>query len=220
MHSLIIEKVGQLNILRDDLIEGGTKRRGLEILLKDISTQRVGYAGTVMGHGALALAHACQDTRKIAEIYICGDEQNPMIQKIMKTNAIIHLQKPMPVATLYELVKENSQTVLPPAFSMPEFETAMAAALQSFDIRDYSEIWTCTVTGTLTRALKHAFPNKIFQTVSVVKSTHGDYAAPEKYHQTAKTPPPYPSCPHTDAKVWQFAEKHAKAGALIWNTAG
>lgn len=215
-----IDKIGQLNILRDDLIEGGTKRRGLEILLKDIPAGRIGYAGTVMGHGSLALAHACQDARKTAEIYICGDNADPIIQKIAKTNAIIHLQEPMPVAALYDFAKEKGSTILPPAFDMPEFEEALIKAVQDFDVREYSEIWTCAVTSTLTRALKRAFPDKVFKTVSVVKSTEGDFAAPEKYHQPAKVPPPYPSCPYTDAKVWQFAIKHAKPGALIWNTAG
>ncbi len=175
-----------------------------------------------MGHGALALAHACQDNNKQAHIYICGDENNPMIQKIRKTGAQIHIEPPCPITALYETVKQAAKDaiIFPPGFDMPEFETAMVAALQNFDASPYSQIWTCAVTGILTRALKRAFADKVFKTVAVAKTTPGDFHAPEKYHQSAKSPPPYPSCPYTDAKVWQFAIDHAQDGTLIWNTAG
>lgn len=216
-----ITKLNQFNILRDDIIAGGTKRRGLEILLKDVSSVKISYAGTTMGHGALALAHACQNAGKIAEIFLCGQEDDIIVQKIKQTNAIVHLEAPMPIDRLYALAKQECTGVIfSPGFNMPEFEKAAVIAFKNLDVVPYSEIWTCSVTGTLTRALKTAFPDKIFRTVSVVKSGPGDFMAPEKYHQVAKAPPTYPSCPYTDAKVWQFAETHGKDDALIWNTAG
>jgi len=92
--------------------------------------------------------------------------------------------------------------------------------MKGYDVSRYSEIWTCSVSGTLTRALQKAFPHKVFKTVCVVKSGKGDFTAPEKYHQPAKSPPPFPSCPYTDAKIWQFALEHAADDALLWNTAG
>ncbi len=175
-----------------------------------------------MGHGALALAHAAQDAGKTAHIFLSGAEDNPMVRKIRATNAILHLQPPLPIAALHTMAVEyaNGATAFPPGFDMPEFETALATALAQIDVSSHSEIWTCAVTGTLTRALKRAFPDKAFKTVCVVKSGAGDFHAPEKYHQPAKSPPPYPSCPYTDAKLWQFASLHAAPDALIWNTAG
>ena len=174
-----------------------------------------------MGHGALALAYACQDAGKQAEIFLSGTDDDPMVKKIRQTNAILHLQKPLPVAMLNQMAQAHGGITLPPAFDMPEFEEALLHALFPFDARPYNEIWTCSVTGTLTRALKKSFPDKIFKTVSVVKSgPPADFTAPEKYHQPAKSPPPYPSCPYTDAKIWQFVQKHAAKDALIWNTAG
>ena len=216
-------------ILRDDTIIGGTKRRALEILLKQIPVKNILYAGTIMGHGALALAHACQDNNKVVEIFISANGDEPIIQKLKQTNAVLHLCAPFPISTLNEMAiteaaKQNG-LALPPAFDMPEFEDAMVEALQQFDSAPYSEIWTCAVTGTLTRALQRAFPDKPFKTVKVVKAACNlgqaeIFFAPEKYHQPAKSPPPYPSCPYTDAKVWQFAQRHAAPNALIWNTAG
>lgn len=216
-----------MHIHRDDLMEGGTKRRGLRLLLETIPQSTVFYAGTTMGHGALALAHACADAGKQAHIFISGDDTNDMVQKLKASKAIVHLHAPMPVMHLYACAVEyaRGETVFPPGFAMPEFETAMADALRQIDVTAYSEIWTCCVTGTLTRAFQTAFPAMPFKTVRVVKQAcdagNADiFIAPEKYHQAAITPPPYPSCPYTDAKVWQFARAHAAPDALIWNTAG
>lgn len=211
-----------LDVLRDDLIAGGTKRRGLEILLKGVAAPRIFYAGTKFGHGALALAHAAQDVGKQAEIFLSADEDDAMVRKIRTTNANLHLHPPLPIATLHAIAVEqaNGARVFPPGFDMPEFEKALAQAMAPLDLSPYSEIWTASVTGTLTRALKGAFPEKAFKTVRTAKSGRSDFTAPEKYHQPAKSPPPYPSCPYTDAKLWQFAALHAAPDALIWNTAG
>ena len=46
------------------------------------------------------------------------------------------------------------------------------------------------------------------------------YIAPEKFYEKAKLPPPYPSVPEYDAKVWQFVKNHGKPGDYIWNVAG
>lgn len=217
-----LEKHGGITVLRDDLIVGGTKRRGLSLLLSKMPPQKIYYAGTTMGHGALALSQACQDNGMEAEIFICGSEDDPMIAKIRAAGAAVHIRPPMPVATLHAqaISAADGQTVFPPGFDMPAFESALAESLLPFDAAPYSEIWTISVTGTLTSALKRAFLDNTFKTVSVVKSGKGDFTAPEKYHRPAKTPPPYPSCPYTDAKLWQFAQKHAATGALLWNTAG
>lgn len=211
-----------LYVLRDDLLAGGTKRRALMQILARTPAQKIHYAGTVMGHGALALAHACKDAGKDAEIFICGDQDNQMIAKLRMAGANLHIKPPMPVADLHSLTinEAKGQTVFPPGFDMPAFEDTLVETLSRFDAAPYSEIWTASVTGALTRALKRAFPDKRFKTVSVVKSGGGDFTAPEKYHRPAKSPPPYPSCPHTDAKLWQFARRHAAPDALIWNTAG
>ncbi len=217
-----IEKIGPHYVLRDDLLPGGTKYRGLNILLEQISDDQIFYPGTIMGHGALALAQACKDCGKQAHIFICGEQENPMIRRLENSGAIVHRKDPATISTLYGMVKEHGigHTVFPPGFDMPEFKSALVKSLSALDIAPYSEIWTTSVTGTLTSAIAQAFPDKKINTVSVVKSGSGDYFAPEKYHKPAKNLPPYPSCPYTDAKLWQFAARHAASDALIWNTAG
>ncbi len=223
------EQVGSHHVLRDDDIIGGTKRRALALLLKNISHKNIYYAGTTMGHGALALTHACTDVGKTAHIFISGDESDARVSKLYAAGASVYLQSPSTISSLHDMAQEHANDVggitLPPAFDMPAFENAMVESLKAFDAKPYSEIWTCAVTGTLTRALQRAFPTHPFKTVKVVKAgcdlgSAQIFQAPEKYHQPAKTPPPYPACPYTDAKTWQFVKTQASPDALIWNTAG
>lgn len=208
-----------MHIHRDDRITGGTKRRALDLLIPAISANNISYAGTIFGHGALALAHACEVAGKQAHLYLsCNNNDHPMIARIRQTNAIIERCEALPVEELHQEI--DGDYIFPLGFDTPDFKKAMVEALHSINLPDHSEIWCSAVSGTMATALKTAFPDKPLKIVTVTKASQGDFHAPEKYHQPAKTPPPYPSCPYTDAKVWQFAKEHAKDGALIWNIAG
>lgn len=213
-----------LHILRDDLLPGGTKRRGLEILLKDMPQTECVYAGTIFGHGALALTLACADHGKRARLFLASnDTDHPMLHRLREAGAVIDVALPHPIARLYEqaeiYARGHGAHLFPLAFDTPDFQAAMVEALRPFDILPYSEIWCSSVSGTLSRALAAAFPRTPLKIVSVV-AEGGHHTAPEKYHRPAQSPPPYPSCPYTDAKIWQFARGTAAEGALIWNTAG
>jgi len=218
-----IREENGLHVLRDDLVSGGTKRRGLYLLLRSLNAESVFYAGTTMGHGALALALAGRDTGKKINIVISAKENDPYVLRLRDAGATVHLCKPLPVDILHEQATSMAEgaPVFPPGFATPEFAGSLSGALAKLDVSAFPEIWVASVTGTLARALKKTFPKAMVRTVSVVKNgAPCDFTAPEKYHQPAKSPPPYPACPYTDAKVWRFAQKHAKPGALIWNTAG
>jgi hypothetical protein len=210
-----------LFVLRDDRIAGGTKRRALDLLLKDIQETHLAYAGTIFGHGALALAHACEAQGKSAHLYLsCNDDNHPMLESIRMTNAVIEICAPLPVEILFEKAVAAYAFTFPIGFDMPQFQAAMVTALKSVTLPPCSEIWCPAVSGTLAKALKAAFPQTPLRIVAVTKSSAGEFRAPEKYHQAAEIPPPYPSCPYTDAKVWRFALEHGLPDALIWNTAG
>ena len=207
------------------MIPGGTKRRALGRLLPTISQTDLTYAGTIFGHGALALALACADHRKTAHLFLsCNDEDHPMLAQLRDAGAKIHCASPVPIAELNmqaaTWADQNGAHHFSLAFDGPAFHNAMIGCLQSLDIAAYSEIWCVSVSGTFARALHAAFPDSALKTVSVVAGGISDFYAPEKYHRPALSPPPYPACPYTDAKLWQFAEKNAAPGALVWNIAG
>lgn len=208
-----------MHIQRDDLIAGGTKRRALDLLIPNMVATDIAYAGTIFGHGALALALACEAAGKQAHLYLsCNDLSHPMIARIRQTNAVIERCEPLPVEQLFDAAKGDY--VFPLGFDTPDFHAAMVSALQNIDLPPHSEIWCCAVSGTMAKSLRAAFPDTPLRIVAVAKSAEGGFRAPEKYHQSAQMPPPYPSCPYTDAKVWRFAAEHGTQDSLIWNIAG
>jgi hypothetical protein len=111
---------------------------------------------------------------------------------------------------------------LPLGFDSPEFISEMANVLKESIQTPPSEIWLSVVSGVLARAARLAFPKTQINAVCVAKN-HGDlghatpFIAPEKFYRPAITQPPYPACPFSDAKVWQFAEKQAVSDAFILN---
>ena len=88
-----------------------------------------------------------------------------------------------------------------------------------------SEIWSVGSSGTLTRGLQMAFPDKDVHVVSVGhKMREGVgrarlYLSDYKFTQEVKEEdkPPFPSVPTYDAKAWPVMRKYAKKGSLFWN---
>jgi len=219
MHPFTVKSYEHIFVLRDDLIAGGTKRRALDILLQGLTEKDVSYAGTIFGYGALALAHACEAAGKTAHLYLsCNNLGHPMLEHIRATGAVIERCEALPVEQLHREIA--GEYIFPLGFDTPEFHTVMVDALRQLDISPYSEIWCPVVSGTLAKGLAAAFPGTPIKTVGMAKSTQADFYAPEKYHRPVAQPPPYPACPYTDAKVWQFARVHAAPNAVIWNVAG
>lgn len=212
-----------LTILRDDRIAGGTKRRGLAALLPSLPDKDIVYAGTIFGHGALALALACADAGKRAHLFLSSnDPSHPMVTKLRDAGACVEDCAPLPIDILYKRAAEWADRyggyVFPPAFDTPAFHAAMATALSPMPLAP-SEIWCVSVSGTLSRAIAAAFPTIPLRRVCVAGEAW-EYTAPEKYHRPALEPPPWPSCIYTDAKAWRFVRDYAAPDALFWNTAG
>ena len=89
-----------------------------------------------------------------------------------------------------------------------------------------SEIWSVGSSGTLTRGLQMAFPDKDVNVVSVGHRMKQNevgraklYMSDYKFTQEVKDKdkPPFPSVPTYDAKAWPVMKKYAKKGALFWN---
>jgi hypothetical protein len=87
-----------------------------------------------------------------------------------------------------------------------------------------TEVWTVAGSGTLNRALQHAWPGATVHAVQIgARPKVGRaivWAAPERFEHDAELPPPFSSCGNYDAKAWRFIKQHAQPGALFWNVAG
>lgn len=183
------------------------------------------YVGSVYGSGAWAMATACMHLGYKCTLFISKSKHTPpWLSDIEKTGAILNWCDPLPVEAIHQNVTKAHPQIynLPLGFDNPEFINDMAGILRESIPTPPPEIWVSTLSGVLTRATSLAFPNTPIHAVSAAKHV-GDVAtstlhfAPEKFHQPALIQPPYPACPFSCAKVWQFAQKTAVSGAYILN---
>lgn len=220
-----IIKQGELLIVRDDLLPGGTKRRILPLILKP-NTEYV-YASPAYGYAQIALAHACRDIGSTATIFTAKRNipHNRTIEARAAGARIItvplgYLSNVQAKARYY--CEMNNATLLPFGFDTREFADGFVKLARGMDIAP-REVWSVAGSGTLSRAVQKAWPDADVYAVRIGKEAKVGKAtiivAPEKFEQDAKQPPPFPSCSNYDAKAWQFVEEHAAPGALFWNVA-
>jgi len=146
------------------------------------------------------------------------------LSSIKDTGANLVWCDPLPVQTLHAQMTNHYTDILnlPLGFDSPEFISDMADVLRHSIQSPPPEIWVSVVSGVIARATCAAFPETKIHAVCVAKN-HGNighaipHIAPEKFYRPATTPPPYPACPFSDAKLWQFAEKQAVSGAYVLN---
>ncbi len=224
--ALNIQNYGQYYVVREDLFEGGTKKRALMAWLPSLNATQFSYTGSVFGYGAYALALACHELGYKSYIFIGKNTYEP--KWAQHINDIAHMTwcAPSSLAQLQMQAKASfpSAYFLEAGFTYTAFESALVDVFKTHTPMG-KRVWTSAVSGTVARAMSIAWPDKEIHVVCCAKN-HGvlpdnvtTYHAPEKYHKAAKILPPYPSAIHTDAKIWQFVEQYGQKGDVVWNLA-
>lgn len=223
------------HVVRGDFVAGGAKKPAL---LKYLARQDAGcfaYAGSLLGSGGWAVAEACHDLRRPCLIFAGEFNYRPdWLERIRTLDYVtLHLLPPQPLSSLEQIIRRDHPQahLLPAGFDdllfINDLAGSMAATLSGTETngeKPVRRLWVPVVSGVLARAACQAFPEAEIHAVTVAKH-HGPigraipYFAPEKFHQQALTPPPWPACPYSDAKLWQFVQKHGVSGDFIWNVA-
>lgn len=207
------------------MIRGGAKKPALLRYLPKLKHSHFAYVGSVFGSGAWAVAEACAELGFQSTLFIARSDYSPAwLPSIQGTGAKLVWCDPQPVAALHDTIIEAHPDLyhLPLGFDNPDFISDMADALRASIPIQPTEIWLPALSGVLARAACTGFPSTGIHAVCAAKN-HGNighatpYVAPEKFHRPAITLPPYPACPFSDAKLWQFVQKKAVSGAFILN---
>lgn len=207
------------------MIAGGLKTLALLRTLPKLNHSHFAYVGSVYGSGAWAVAEACAHLNYQCTLFMARSDYTPSwLPQIENTGANLVWCDPLPVETRHAQITQNHPDIfnLPLGFDSPDFISDMTDVLKEAIKTPPPEIWLPVVSGVLARAACVAFPQTKINAVCVAKN-HGcighatPIMAPEKFYRPALTPPPYPACPFSDAKLWQFAEKQAVSGAFILN---
>lgn len=225
----VIEEHEGFLVVRDDLIEGGTKCRALFNVLANIPEKEIVYAATAYGQGQLALAEAGRDLGKDVTLFMAARKnfkKTPLVTDAMKAGAHYEF---VPFPNFLNVVCNRAETyatekgarLMTLGFAMNEFSAELVRIARSLPVTP-TEVWTVGGSGTLARAFQQAWPDAKINavTLGMKNGKMGNatvWHAPEKFEEKAKFPPPYPASPNYDAKVWQFVKKYASPGALIWN---
>lgn len=225
--NILVDNIEGINIVRDDLVKGGTKCRILPTLLEKLEAkEEVVYASPAYGYAQIALAHAAKKTGRQATIFVAKRKQlHKRTAEAQKAGAkIVEVEAgylTVIQARSREYAKANNATLIP--FGLDTEDTLNLIAEVAKAIPEPKEVWTVAGSGTLSRALQKAFPNATFYAIQVGATPNVNnailYKAEEKFENDAKNPPPFPSCSNYDAKAWKFIKQHASKDALFWNVA-
>ena len=226
----VIKEYNGIKVVRDDLLNGGTKRRAFTVYVKSKpEIDEFVYASPRQGYAQLSLAYACRDLGKKCTVTVPQGERYWLTNKAVEVGANI-IEVPMGYLTNIQAKAkkycfDNGAHLIPFGGDHPIIVEAMRQTALSLDINP-TEVWTVMSSGVLSRGLQAAWPDaKVYGVRIGHNTTRREQGRAEtfksdyKFHQECKEPerPPFPSSLTYDSKAWVFIKEHASKGSLFWN---
>ena len=231
----VIERHGEIDVLRDDLIDGGTKARFLPFLIN--GAKEVVFGGPFCGGAPYTLAVLGRESGiKVTLFYAKRKNHHRRQVGSLKHGAKIY-EVPYGYMTNVQskakrYAEDNDALFLPLGFDVPEAEDPFVEFIESIRKKqgDYDEVWCTVGSGMLARCLSRGFPNSSIQGVSVGLKSRQDkqdfggnvtvHESGYKFAQPSKGNSPFPSCENYDKKAWEQCVTKSKNRALFWNVMG
>ena len=226
----VIKEYDGIKVVRDDLLNGGTKRRAFTTYIKSKpEIDEFVYASPRQGYAQLSLAYACRDLGKKATVTIPEGQRYWLTHKSEELGANI-IEVPMGFLTNIQAKAKkycfnNGAHLIPFGGDHPIIIEAMRQTALSIGIEP-TEVWTVMSSGVLSRGLQGAWPDAKVYGVRIGHNTTPreqgraeTFKSDYKFHQECKKPerPPFPSSLTYDSKAWSFIREYASDGALFWN---
>lgn len=231
---VIVEHEG-IHVVRDDMIDGGSKSRFIQHLIKNCKQNEMVYGSSpASGYAQISLAKVCSHYDKKAILFMAKRNiQNfhPYQLKAIQYGAIINMVENGMLSVTEKRARDyvgqdtSNRKLFPIGFDCPEVLLAICDLAKTLPILP-KEVWTVGSSGTLTRGLQLAWPEAEFHCVSVGHKMGQKelgcakvYKCEIPFDKSVKSEdaPPFPSVPTYDAKAWKFIKQYAKPGALFWN---
>lgn len=238
---ITIQRYGKFIVVRDDLLDGGTKRRGADEFVKNHPAEELVYGGVaIYGKAQEALALCCKDHGKQLTLFVPKrNSLHPFTARAKQLGArIIEVANGMLTVTeararQYAAECPSKRARFPIGVDHPDIVRAIGESAAAIDFSEFSigedgptEVWSIVSGGVLSRGLQAAWPNAKIYGVTIGHRAPPEkvgrarlYSSKYKYFQREKHPPPWPALLEYDAKLWPFVERHASENAVIWNVA-
>jgi hypothetical protein len=222
-----IEQHSGFNVITDDMLIGGTKQRGSIPLLGQLPEKEFIYVGPYTGFAQVALALAAKLNGKIATLFI--QKHRPMlyqtklaiqlganIYEFDKKHGTLSAMRKYANEYREKQNKKHATRLFVLGFQEQEFKDALskslAKAIKDTPLADpefNGTIWVTGGSAVLTNVFYKLFPKARINVVQIGKAIdwyvdreRSDfYIAPERFYETAKIVPPYPSVPEYTARI-------------------
>ena len=228
--SPVITEHDGIQVVRDDLLKGGTKRRAFNYYVASLpDVEEFVYASPRQGYAQLSLAYSCRDLGKKCTVTVPKGERYWLTNEAERIGANV-IEVPMGYLTNIQhkaklYCRENNAHLIPFGGDHPIIIEAMKTTALILGINP-KEVWTVISSGVLSRGLQLAWPDAKIYGVQIGHNTTKQemgraecYRSKYKFQQECKKDerPPFPSSLTYDSKAWTFIKEHATKGALFWN---
>ena len=218
MLDITIEHHNGVDVLRDDMLPGGSKSRFLPNLIKGAT--EVVFGGPFCGGAPLCLSVYGQKMGiKVTLFYAKRNILHRNQKRALECGATIY-QVPYGYMTNVQskakkYCADTGAKFLPLGFDVPEANDPFISDMKEVGKRHghYDEIWVANGSGMLTRCLANAFPASEIKSVVVGLNSRNSkqpypknvelIQCPYKFEQDCKTKPPFKSSENYDAKAWE-----------------
>jgi len=222
----VIETYNDIQVVREDLLEVGTKARAGEALIAKCKSDTIVYVQPRFGYAGISLTKLCKKYGKKLVLFMPSSKEISEHQAYcIEHGCEYHFYRIAAMPNLNLIAKKwaekNNAFFIPLGLKHP-LVTAMLIKT-ALKIEEPKSFWTAFSTGVLNRALQIAWPNAIANGLAVARNIHDGekgranvVSHNQIFAQNSKILPPFPSALNYDAKVWQYL----KPGDLFWNVAG
>jgi hypothetical protein len=224
-------------VVRDDLLDGGSKTRFLGALIPE-GTREVVFGGPFCGGAPVALSVVARARGLRCTLFYAKRRTLHPRQEQARANGAILYEVPMGFmshvqAKARAYARAKGALFLPLGFDRPEAEEPFVAAMRAVALQlpaAPAEVWCASGSGMLARCLALAFPHARVMAVAVGLESRWAvqrfppnvqvWRAPYRFEEQAATRPPFPSCPHYDSKAWELCAGSPATRRLFWNVLG
>lgn len=237
----------KLNIIREDVLVGGTKSRAVipyiqNLTLQDPTITGLIYLGATNGYAQVAFANALNLLKSDINLRIYTQPINlPDAKKIIKLASslyhnLVYVSLNKPMREIWPIIDKWIDNN--PSYKLIEFglrdnlyENLLYESL-SVHLSEYIDIiktmWLVIGSGAIFSTLYRILPNTFFNIVQVGKvydleaydkSRYKLHVSSYKLYKNIDIKIPYPTTSSYDGKIWEFRDQF-KNGDWIWNVAG
>lgn len=222
----IIENYNGIKIVREDLLEVGSKARAGEALIANCKSDTIVYVQPRFGYAGVSLTTLCKKYNKKLVLFMPSSKKISEHQAYCIENGCeYHFYRIAAMPNLNRIAKnyalENNAFFIPLGLKHP-LVTAMIIKT-AIKIEEPESFWTAFSTGVLNRALQIAWPNAKANGLAVSRNIQDGEKGRANvishyqiFQSDSKIMPHFPSASNYDAKVWEYL----KHGDLFWNVAG